>query len=177
MQTLNTSNSDNRYYRNFVITRGIKKMLDKNDLKEICTAANNLNDEIRGINIDHEIENEYTRILEQTKSVLNATVNVIMAVVDEQNSDLQYTKFKATPRQQLAKIKEEYNELKKTVAEYEVVDDIEANREIKKHMGEECCDIIVACKTFLKQNYTDKQIQILYDLVNYKNKKRGYLRE
>lgn len=105
-------------------------MLNKEDLNQICTAVNNLNNDIREIHTGHEIENEYTRILEQTKSVLNATVN-----------------------------------------------DIEANREIKKHMGEECCDIMVACLTFLKQNYTDKQIQILYDLVNYKNKKRGYLKE
>jgi len=152
-------------------------MLNKEDLNQICTAVNNLNDDIREINTGHEIENEYTRILEQTKSVLNATVNVIMAVIDEQNAVLKPTKFKDTPRKQLAKIKEEYNELKKTVAEFETVDDIEANREIKKHMGEECCDIMVACLTFLKQNYTDKQIQILYDLVNYKNKKRGYLKE
>lgn len=80
--------------------------------------------------------------------------------------NLKPTKFNATILGQCLKIQEEYEELKEAVIE----DD-------EKHIGEECCDVIVACLTLLKHNFTDKQIEDLFEMVNEKNKKRGYLKD
>ena len=90
-------------------------------------------------------------------------------MLEKDKYDLQFktTKFKTEISSQCLKIEEEYEELISAVLD----------ENDKKHIGEETCDVIVACLTLLKHNFTDEQIKHLFKFVNDKNRKRGYLED
>ena len=74
-----------------------------------------------------------------------------------------------SPEKQFNKIEAETKELK------DVIQDIKSsNIDKRNHASEECIDVITACFTLLKGNFSDEEINNMIDYVNYKNKERGY---
>ena len=94
--------------------------------------------------------------------------------------DLLPCKFKLEPMEQHIKILSEVDEFLRAFRDEFVYfgpkDNILLQREKRHHTGEECCDVIVSCLTYLHQNYTDEEVQELFKFVNEKNRKRGYLK-
>lgn len=106
--------------------------------------------------------------------------------VRKNSMQLKPCKFKTTPAQQYRKIQDEAKELLAAIQKYTAGQNVLGNKILEilnkqnmqflhHHMGEECCDVMVACLTFLHQHFNDDEINELFNFVNEKNRRRGYL--
>lgn len=124
------------------------------------------------------------KLNEVVKTLLDTNDKLIRIIDDDYGMvKLLPTHFSLSREKQMMKIEEEYKEFVKANSEYPVLSlgyistgitsDIYKQRRF--HAGEECCDLIVACLTYLRQNFSAEERSELFEFVNNKNRKRGYL--
>lgn len=124
-------------------------------------------------------------IIEKMKKIIAINETAIFVVYKSDERRLLPTKFRLSKREQVEKIEEEYAEFLKANNEFPVMKSGEDylvyknfNVDIDKlkfHAGEECCDLIVSCLTYLHTFFSKEERNKLIEHVNEKNIKRRYL--
>lgn len=125
------------------------------------------------------------KIKDLIKTIVANNENLLAIIGEENEPRLLPTKFRLRRAKQIKKIEEEYKEFLKANNEFPVMKSGEDylvyknfNVDIDKlkfHAGEECCDLIVSCLTYLHTFFSKEERNKLIEYVNEKNIKRGYL--
>lgn len=111
-------------------------------------------------------------IIEKMKKIIASNETTIFVVYKSDERRLLPTKFRISKREQVEKIEEEYTEFLKAHLDFSIFN---RSKELKFHAGEECCDLIVSCLTYLHTFFSKEERKKLIEHVNEKNIKRGYL--
>lgn len=111
-------------------------------------------------------------IIEKMKKIIASNETAIFVVYKSDERRLLPTKFRLSKREQVEKIEEEYAEFLKAHLDFLIFN---RSEELKFHAGEECCDLIVSCLTYLHTFFSKEERNKLVEYVNEKNIKRGYL--
>lgn len=111
-------------------------------------------------------------IIEKMKKIIASNETAIFVVYKSDERRLLPTKFRLSKREQVEKIEEEYAEFLKAHLDFSIFN---RSKELKFHAGEECCDLIVSCLTYLHTFFSKEERNKLIEHVNEKNIKRGYL--
>lgn len=111
-------------------------------------------------------------IIEKMKKIIASNETTIFVVYKSDERRLLPTKFRLSKREQVEKIEEEYAEFLKAHLDFLIFN---RSEELKFHAGEECCDLIVSCLTYLHTFFSKEERNKLVEYVNEKNIKRGYL--
>lgn len=111
-------------------------------------------------------------IIEKMKKIIASKETAIFVVYKSDERRLLPTKFRLSKREQVEKIEEEYAEFLKAHLDFLIFN---RSEELKFHAGEECCDLIVSCLTYLHTFFSKEERNKLIEYVNEKNIKRGYL--
>ena len=111
-------------------------------------------------------------IIEKMKKIIASKETAIFVVYKSDERRLLPTKFRLSKREQVEKIEEEYAEFLKAHLDFFIFN---RSEELKFHAGEECCDLIVSCLTYLHTFFSKEERNKLIEYVNEKNIKRGYL--
>lgn len=111
-------------------------------------------------------------IIEKMKKIIASNETAIFVIYKSDERRLLPTKFRLSKREQVEKIEEEYAEFLKAHLDFLIFN---RSEELKFHAGEECCDLIVSCLTYLHTFFSKEERNKLIEYVNEKNIKRGYL--
>lgn len=111
-------------------------------------------------------------MMEEMKKIIASNETAIFVVYKSDERRLLPTKFRLSKREQVEKIEEEYAEFLKAHLDFLIFN---GSKELKFHAGEECCDLIVSCLTYLHTFFSKEERNKLIEYVNEKNIKRGYL--
>ena len=125
------------------------------------------------------------KIKDLIKTIVANNENLLAIIGEENEPRLLPTKFRLRRAKQIKKIEEEYKEFLKANNEFPVMKSGEDylvyknfNVDIDKlkfHAGEECCDLIVSCLTYLHTFFSKEERNKLIEYVNEKNIKRKYI--
>ena len=111
-------------------------------------------------------------IMEEMKKIIARNTTSIFVIYKSDERRLLPTKFRLSKHEQVKKIEEEYTEFFKAHINFSIFNE---SKELKFHAGEECCDLIVSCLTYLHTFFSKEERNKLVEYVNEKNIKRGYL--
>ena len=111
-------------------------------------------------------------MMEEMKKIIASNETAIFVIYKSDERRLLPTKFRISKREQVEKIEEEYKEFLKAHLDFSIFN---RSKELKFHAGEECCDLIVSCLTYLHTFFSKEERNKLVEYVNEKNIKRGYL--